>query len=181
MPPAKLGRQTAMIRVEVHDERLKASLTQYAEYLRGTRSVMIIIGRGIRDYTKDTIRMGGRPTWPALSTMSIQRTGRTKPLHGFDRYIHYTASAAQAVVFASSPSDKWTLQQHHDGYISPAVYNATRVMRVPQRSGSPLFFKSRKESIVPARPFWPTVAEVTLASATAVDGWIKEGARQKWH
>ncbi len=170
-----------MIRVEVHDERLKSSLTQYAEYLRGTRTVMIIIGRGIRDYTKETIAMGGRPSWPALSHWTIARTGRTKPLRGFAQHIHYTANAQEALIWASNPESTWSLQQHHDGFISKAVQSGRNVMRIPQRTGPAIFTRSRSQSVVPARPFWPTFAEVTLASGAAVEKWVAEGARRKWH
>lgn len=141
---------------------------------------MIVIGRALRDYTQETIKMGGRPSepWTPLSRWTVSRTGRTQALKGIDRYIRYRASSNVAELYAVDTGKGYDVEQHHRGwYIPPREFQTMRGML----AGRKLFFTRAKGAHVPGRPFWPTYAEAATIAEAAVSVWVADGARKKWH
>ena len=171
------------ISVKVRSEEFFNSIRGFEEHLRGTRSVMIVIGRGLRDYTKETIRMGGRPKypWAPLSPWTIATKGRTKPLGNMQKFIRYRADANNAEVFGADTGENWTVDQHHRGFYIPARFSARPVMHAKLPGLGRKFFVSARWANVPARPFFPDAQQMEEPSRLAVENWVAEGARRKWH
>jgi hypothetical protein len=171
-----------MITVRVDDRNFRRAVAGLEDHLRGTRTVNLVIGRSLRDYTKDTIRMGGRSDqpWAPLSPWTIRRTGKTKPLHGLQTRVRYSANKDFAQVNEVVGADNWTLQQHHEGYYTPPR-SGNPLMRVPFKSGGAAIFRHAAASVVPARPIWPSYAAAAMIARGAVEAWVSEGARRKWH
>lgn len=167
-----------MIEVRVDDSAFQRAVERFKDHLRGTRRPMTVAGRGLRDYVKETIRMGGRPAWPPLSKWTIARTRRTKPLGNMQKYISFEASATGARVFARETGEDWSVDQHHTGWYIPPREAPIMVTKKPDGRGK-TFFRKAEGAYVPPRPIWPTRREVEKVVVPTVQDWLKEGAR-KW-
>lgn len=160
------------IGVRIDDAQLKRALRALKSELTNTRPINERVARAMRDYVKDTIRMGGRNKSHApLAPMTIQRTGRTKPLVGVEKGIRATANKNEAVVFHKHP--EYTATQHHKGYTTPAVPG--RLMKSGDK-----FFWGKKRSRVPAREIWPNIPETYRVVKALFSEWIRTGAFRAW-
>lgn len=161
------------IGVRIDDAQLKRALRALKSELTNTRPINERVARAMRDYVKDTIRMGGRNRAHApLAPMTIARTGRTKPLVGVEKGIRASATKDEAVVYHTNP--KYTATQHHRGYTTPAINKS-----VLMKSGDQ-FFRGKKASRVPAREIWPNIHETYRVVKGLFSDWIKSGAFRAW-
>lgn len=166
--------------IDVDGRQVRASIDRLIKHLNGSREVFEVVGRVLRDYTRETIELGGRSRpFAPLSWWTKKRTGRTKPLLTLRRYITYRANKDGAQVYFDAPSDEWDLNMHHYGYTIPAR-RGHPLMVVPFKNGRAKFFRFAKAAKVPARKVWPTVKESEALVSKVVSDWLKAGAKSGW-
>jgi phage gpG-like protein len=167
-------------RVQIDDKAIQGSINRLRHHLTwDSKVVMRNIGITMREYVRETVRMGGRKRKHApLSWWTTQRTGRRKPLSGLDRLFSYSSDSNSTHVFFRPETDGWSIGMHHTGYkIAPV---SGRKMFVPFARGGGIGFTNRKASRVPAREIWPTQKEVRDMVSSMVSRWINDGARRSW-
>lgn len=125
--------------------------------------------------------MGGRPDrpWKPLTPWTIQTSKSRKPLQGLERLIRYEANSYRATIYGAPTGGGWDIDQHHSGYYTPARYAHGKAMMV-KVGRTKLFFRTAKEFVVEARPFWPTDGQVKEIATDAVADWVAQGARRIW-
>lgn len=165
--------------VIVDDAQLQDAMKRLGQALGNTAPVMQEVGLGLRGYVRQTITMGGRPSWPPLARLTMAVKGRTKPLAGMERHIGFSSTDSIAVVFWANPAAiGWDANLHHSGYrFGPAI--GRPVMRINTR-GRPIYFTKRKGGTVPARPIWPDVTEATAVAENIVFAYGRRVIGPSW-
>lgn len=170
--------------VKLNTIRLKLAIARTSRKLKDRRRVYDNIGRAMRRYIHDTIRMQGRrAAWKGLSDWTKARTGKRKALLGLIPLIQYRATSRSAQVIFAKTGARWKVEQHHRGYVAKAVvYKPSRkTMRVPiARGGKPRFFKSRKKARTPSRKFIPTRGEINKVTLPIVEKYVARAVREGW-
>jgi hypothetical protein len=166
--------------VTIDDDNLKRSIRDLSAIIGETAPIYLEIGRYLKGYVQQTIERGGRSEpWAPLSVWTSLRTGRTQPLITLAQGIDFGASENGVEVFFRSPSPAWNLTQHHEGYITRERWGRP-VMVVPTQGFGKIFFRHAKQSVIPARPVWPTAEEITPMVSQMVADWIQKGAVSTW-
>ena len=166
-----------MFQVDIDDAQVQRSLSRYRRNLAESASLMRKLSFALRDYVRETIRMGGRKRpYAPLAQMTRLRTGRIKPLLPLVNSIKSSYTPQTLSVFfedARAAAEGWTIEQHHKGYTIPA---RQKLMVVQPRRGiaKPIFFRTAKATRVPAREVIPTRAEVNSVISGAVREWISQ-------
>lgn len=163
----------------IDDKNLKRSIDFLSQYFKRRQQVFARIGWHMRDYVRDTIRMGGRgEPFAPLSDWTIARTGRTRPLITLaDRIQSRSTNDDAQVYFAPIPGKNFTINQHHRGYTRPAIVG---LQVVPIKKGLSRYFMSSQAIEVPARKIWPTGQETSKEITKYVHEWINSGAKANW-
>lgn len=166
--------------VEIDSRRLRASLRRMERQLKRPQVVYGRASRHMRDYVRRTITLQGRKrNYIPLSQWTRARTGRVKALITLRSNIRSRFSSAAGEVYFQQRSPHWHIDQHHTGFISPAVIN--KRMIVPKSGGGILaVFTKRKASKIPAREVWPTKSEVTREVTRMFATWVQGVARKSW-
>lgn len=163
--------------IVLNDAELREQLDKLSQALRSTRTVMDVVGRTLRDYTRNTIRLQGRTKpYAPLSAWTYMRTGRTEALTPLIKRITYAFNKDGVMVYFNAPSTKWNIQQHITGYTIPARIGRP-VMRVPVLGGGAVYFRRARAAHVPGREVWPTEAEATAIVLQVVRDWVEAAQR----
>ena len=165
-------------RVTIDDAAIQGSIRRLRKHIDDSDLTMRIIGIALRDYVRETIRMGGRkrPHAP-LSWWTIQRTGRRKPLKGIEKDIHYESGEKDAQIYFARQTYGWNIDMHHKGYNIPARQG---FMVVPLAKGGFIFMMKAKAAKVPGREIWPVQKEVRDLVSKLVTEWIGQGVSRSW-
>jgi phage gpG-like protein len=168
------------VTIRIDDQAVFASLNRTKEYLGGSALLMEIIGRQIRDYTQETVRMQGRynPWAPPSIWTRRKHYGHSNLLPGLIDSIRYHSNKNEASVFVVNKSEDWTWDQHARGYITPARVGRP-VMAWQDRNGW-TFLRHARASVVPARPFMPSYDEAAEIAVKTANDWIDSGMRKSW-
>lgn len=167
-----------MLSIRFDDEQVQRSLNRYRRNISESASLMRRLSFSLRDYVRETIRMGGRKRpYAPLSQMTRLRTGRIKPLISLVNSIKsdYTPTSVR-VYFENekAAAQGWTIEQHHKGFTIPARQKLM-VVRPRRGIGKPIFFRTARRTRVPAREVIPTQREVNSVISAAVREWIERG------
>jgi len=167
--------------IHIDSSRLRASLRRMEKDLKRPATVYGRASRHMRDYVRETITMQGRKrSYAPLSHWTRERDNRRKALITLRPFIKASHDARAGVVFFQQKSSAWHIDQHHTGFVSPAVTGKKRMV-VPKAGGGVLAaFTKRKASKIPGREVWPTQAEVNKEVTGMFSTWVDGLARKNW-
>jgi len=167
----------ASVQITVDAKAVNRAINGVRTMMHQRKSVLDSIGKGLMEYTKETITTQGRGTWAPLAKTTRLATGRNKALLPIRDQIRYRSnvSASTATVYFSGRPVGWNLEMHATGFTSRSVKGPVMANR---RLG---VFSARKESVIPPRRVFPTTDEAAKIAGPLVDKWVEKIIRLNWH
>lgn len=141
-------------------------------------------------------------TWAPASKWLRAKTGQSKVLLGAEKYVR--ASITRAALKIVGRSGKWTLTQHHEGFVNkladpserrdqhgrvvlkikdPDAINLYRELRKTREGkvvprASVFAFIPKKAGITPARQIWPTQDQADALTRPVFSRWLNGLVKQ---